>query len=57
MLSAPNRRNVQIGRKGNRHQNQANPSENDCPIYRLEHQNTAFARFMVVSPYGFEGRP
>ena len=49
MYSASNRRNVQIGRKGNRHPNQTNPSENDCPIHRLKHRNTALTRFRVVT--------
>ena len=49
MYSASNRRDVQIGRKGDRRQNQTNPSENDCPIHRLKHKNTALTRFRVVT--------
>ena len=49
MLSAPNRRDVQIGRKGNRHPNQTNPSENGYPVHRLKHKNTALTRFRVVT--------
>lgn len=48
MHRASNRRDVQIGRKGNRHQNQTNPSENDYSVHRLEHKNTALTRFSVA---------
>ena len=54
MHSASNRRDVQIGRKGNRHPNQTNPSENGYSVHRLEHKNTVLTRFRVVEPYGLE---